>query len=693
MANPINCSLNANNYFFKTNTSYSNLRLKPTEEKNINHSQQLAPPLNSPRSQLALKTLGMTKSELHYLTFNQFKESYPNVYMLPRHFQKLRYQFYNTHRIDKIEQVVETKSRLSMTPMRSSISQSQIIKILQKTNSSFISHKLKEYKRVQSKNEIEMMATIQKEIEKEILTNQIKADQLERERNAIINVENEKRKHQMNIAKMSNDSLENAQLQDDKQNTRKHTSKQKGYIDKVNKMEEEYINYLKVKSQEIEDKILLNKIELKKKRIAKSNEKERQMQSKKEEAEKNRVEIEKKSTSFKEAVKEKDKLKEINREIYELKQNTRQIKQQEHLSKKLINIKKTLIHNQQQFNQKVAEYFFKQQLEDERLEYYFNKKKAENEKLKEHCLEKNNQIYTSHLWNEAMLNEKRRQMMIKNNEREENMIKNKEMKQMNMFLIQEQNNKKQYLKEEKLRMMQNIVRYQQEEILNKINNKHLRAHEYASQKMRLNEELRKIPQEIEKNKREKTEKITKAFVSKSFNKKTIGTLRELFPLRDFFDDLIKELYISHSKSSKLDMNNTQSTCKNITYALSNDIQTPLNNEMKSIQSLKEEDKYFDQKPNKSLEQELNSNTNVDISKTAAIASNDTIINKNQLLEIKLKEHKREISKELEDLLNEERIRDKCNRNQLKNKKTNKQSLTLDSQDKFIRNKKIVELNK
>ena len=68
--------------------------------------------INSPRSLLALKYAGLTQEELYFISFDEFVTISPDTKKLPKEMQIKRFDFYETHRKNKIKEVIELREKI-----------------------------------------------------------------------------------------------------------------------------------------------------------------------------------------------------------------------------------------------------------------------------------------------------------------------------------------------------------------------------------------------------------------------------------------------------------------------------------------------------------------------------------------------------------------------------------------------------
>lgn len=98
------------------------------ENIDFNNSEQR---LNSPRSIEACKLIGVEENELFYLDFQAFKESNPEVRVLKRELQNLRFEHYEKLRQDTIAAVKAERNKLIEKEQNSKeLSEPQVSKIV-----------------------------------------------------------------------------------------------------------------------------------------------------------------------------------------------------------------------------------------------------------------------------------------------------------------------------------------------------------------------------------------------------------------------------------------------------------------------------------------------------------------------------------------------------------------------------------
>ena len=187
-----------NNYLLSKNRSTNRMNHKNKTSINDIDYYSKKVRINSPRSLLAMKKLGITNEELEYLSFKDYLQKNPELIAQNKEMQKIKYNYIEEIRLKNIEQIKQLRSEIQkdeISPIKKRCfssklyGQSSHLNYPTSTNSRKLSHSfldkdIKSFNRMRNINKTELFNRMQIELKKELMK--------------IINDEKEKKENEYN---------------------------------------------------------------------------------------------------------------------------------------------------------------------------------------------------------------------------------------------------------------------------------------------------------------------------------------------------------------------------------------------------------------------------------------------------------------------------------------------------------------
>ena len=133
--------------------------------------------ITSPRSLSVMKKLGVSNSELHFVTYKQFLKQHPDLFGEKKDITKVGYEFYESNRkeiINKIKKLREKEKNESLKSNSQTIqnNNNDNQKSIEVVKSTAIENEEKAFERMKNKNEKDLIGMVQYELKREIMKKQ-----------------------------------------------------------------------------------------------------------------------------------------------------------------------------------------------------------------------------------------------------------------------------------------------------------------------------------------------------------------------------------------------------------------------------------------------------------------------------------------------------------------------------------------
>lgn len=486
--------------------------------------------MNSPRSLSAIKKANYLLEQLYFVSFDDFKK-YPDNIPASYDIQKDRYKFNEQSRQNRIREITQIRDDIinnneSNQCYKSKDHTKTISKFHSKSspnnhNEIGIENDTKEYKQMKMKSELQVMAMIHDEVQRELMKQ--KSEEKER-------YDREKAAEYKKMIKEKHE----------KEEANRRVKQQ--MISHHLRTEE---NNRLMKEKQRKDK------EEKKKRKAEELEQLRQSQ-----IEKNRQEIEQKSREFQNKMnknlegKINKQIEEQQRELEIKEQQRKRLMEENRIKAQNENSKKQLKKRKQLEKQNIEENkerMKSEELNEKQEERIIKKKQLEEQKIKKKQrrrmkVEQKEERMMQILQEKKMKINRTINEIIGRLENKEVLIKCKqdEIKQ-NQIRKREDSLRYRILKEEKILRQSREEMNKREELEEELINKSQKINEYFAQKKVIDEEKKNMKTEIAKKKKEYTQKFESLLKKNKFDDKSILELKQMFPENNQINEMIDEM--------------------------------------------------------------------------------------------------------------------------------------------------------
>lgn len=537
--------------------------------------------INSPRSLLALKYAGLTQEELYFISFDEFVTISPDIKKLPKEMQIKRFDFYETHRKNKIKEVIELREKIIEKEQKKlsyseELNKSSLTLSSQnKKRSTSVNNDIKRLEKIKAKNETELLNMIQNEIKKKLIVkraeekiqiqreiqkkfmeeqekknqeelkkkekieNEKKKKMLEEEKK-LEKLEKERQRKEQELYKKEKEDEEN-RLKELRKKHEEEEKKKKEYQEKLELMYEENRIKREQKQKELEIKNKERQDYLEYQRICKLKEQEEQNKLKKRKIEKNRKNLENKLNHIRIQYLQKENESKIKKERWDQNKLMKLQQQHEKALKKEEQIKQINFKNQslekeklEKFNAKQEQINLKRQKLAEEMEKEQRLKNLKHQMKREQCVKALEN-------NEEIIQQKKENVLKKIEEKNkilQNVMKEKEKQ---LLIRKEEHNKKEFLKNENIRRMNLKNEFFKEKTLSQINERDIKIEELKHEKMQIAKEKMKIQNEISAKKIEYTEIIQNLLQKNTLDAETLKPFKNLFPNNPHFETLLQQL--------------------------------------------------------------------------------------------------------------------------------------------------------
>ena len=530
----------------KSNSNYKSsyskkIRLKLNPESNENEELNL----DSSRTKEAMKLLGYSFDEISYVPFKVYVNLNQEIKNLPKELQRKRYNFSETFRQRKLEDIKYLKNQIDINKIPT-ISNFNFSKdyLLNEDNisSTAIIDNINYYNYSKIKNENDLISNIENKLE-----------------NEICKIENEN--------KIKRDNYKN-----------KEYKKKKEYKKEIEKMEFQEKQFLKRKYEEMEElKRKKNNLVIYNKEYENYKSQKLVNEAKQKEKNEKNKEIEIHRNQYKEKVKKmneeynnkiREKALSLEQKHLNLKKELELIRRNQIENNKLKMEKKrqlvlsNMINLDNLLDNKIKNYEKKQKLEEEKQKRLKERKLEEKkEKLIELQLKK--EIAQNVISKEKLLQEIKTQKLLNNIEKKKKKTEQILLtKSLDIQNKNEENNELNIVKQSNIKRAQNLKKLQRDNKLIYITNNQIKFNKFDKQKQYLSEQLINFNSSLSYRKEKYDNEIQKIFSNKTIDKKNINKLLEIFPNNEKIENLVKKLIQLENEREK-DLKDYENNIKEI----------------------------------------------------------------------------------------------------------------------------------
>lgn len=514
--------------------------------------------INSPRSLVAMKRLGVNNQDLEYLEFKEFLHKFPELIRHPKEIQIIKYNYMEELRKKWINQLRIIRNEIAKGNGNPAIKRCLSSKLRNARNSYFNSNQknynnleisfekkdIDNFNRMRKINKTELSNRMQLELKKELLKIIINEKE-EIENENLRSEEKEKFKSQKRQIKLNILNYEE-KMRQEKKNAKSERKAEEMRIKKQIKDTKNQENKEKKKLKEAQEVI---------------NENDRRrydfLRNAYSTKEKNRLMLSRKINKAKNKRERFIKWIQNEKRKYRLNKHNKRLEFKGMVDNHLKII--DCIKEQKRVN-------YEERLENER------KKKIEEEiliqKLKDE--ERNNKIETelekkmriTREKNELISNQRKEKIMNKILEKEINLERIREEKERQNLLTQGKIFQKNLDKEYRVKLITQILKNKREDIRDHLKEKDEKVEEFIQKRILTAKEKQKIYDEINKEKNQENEEFKKIWDKKNINKNILNSLKELSSgnkeIVEIVDKIDMVLYKKEEDNNdKIDNDNTE----------------------------------------------------------------------------------------------------------------------------------------
>lgn len=542
--------------------------------------------ITSPRSLKAMNNLGIKNSDLEYLTFEEYLNKHPELIADDKKMRKYKYDQIEIIRKNTIDQVREARrqiieddlyknKRCLSSKVRTNIHLSQDDinnnnnNINDIKNQLFVDKDIKAFKRMKNINKTNLFNRIEMELKK--VLDKLINDEKDKKTKEIEDKNMKKKEWRMkteNKKKMIEEEERIKIAKEIDKKKRKEEEKRIEYL--IQEEEEEKIKIQKIKIDEInhkkeeqkkQEEYTKNLLELRKLRHEKILEDSRQkelrlaknlliiLKEKKQKRLNSEKNYRNKRLIIEENLKKLDEENEIRNKLILYKQKKQEIKklqEEQRHNKEIRLLKKNMFKS----NQNLQNFYGKTQKDFpsfSQLDDYYNqiltiqKQKSLNDLNKQPFLsEKEKKQKQTLLKNELILNKKKKDIMDKIHEKEKNIERTQNEKNYLNYLGKKDQVKRQLEKEHRVKLITQYLENKRDKLREELHKKDKRVEKFMRNKVNKMRKKKSIYDEITKEKQQDNEQFEKVLNKKSFDKKSLNLLNDIFPQNEKMNKIINE---------------------------------------------------------------------------------------------------------------------------------------------------------
>ena len=544
--------------------------------------------INSPRSLLAMKKLGITNEELEYLSFKEYLQKYPELIAKNKELQQIKYNYIEEIRLKNIEQIKQLRSEIpeeEIAPIKKRAFSSKLRgqnnylsyeehSTKNHPSNQFLDKDIKSFNRMRNINKTELFNRMQIELKKELMKiineeKERKENEYNRKQQRILNqrmkkenlkkLKEEEQQHlrEKEIAKLErrkeeeriqnlilksneDEKLLKLKLKQERQRRDEEEKKQNEFREKMDMEREANYQMLLRKSQMMEKKAQLYREEL-------ENEKKEMRRNQQEKLLSKRINVEK---NLKKMEYEQE-LKRIMYEQNEKNKNEKKLKEKERYEREMKRnrngenekddkMNKVKERNEILMQKKIFDYNEKQKNMEQKQKKLNYLHQIKNHEKQEAIGIKEQKQKEALFKNELLLNQRKEEIMNKIIEKERSIKKTREMKKRQNLLAQGEQFQKKLDKEYRVKQIAILLENRRNEIREQLNEKDKRVEEFMLNKSNKAHQKRIMYDEITKEKQLDNEQFEKMLSKKNVDKNVLNSIKEMFPNNRQVDGIINE---------------------------------------------------------------------------------------------------------------------------------------------------------
>ena len=554
--------------------------------------------INSPRSLLAMCQTGISQDELTFLSFVDFLTKFKEIRKLPTEIQTTRYEFCESMRKDRINQIIKCREAIinkennlslttrngmnnnntnTLTHCNSTGNMYNKYNITSGYNniSTSLSNNLKQLEQIKEKNKIELLNMLQNQVNNQLMLQanerkmqrqkekyenqqremQLRAEedrrkkeriQRERERRSLEEEskqqQREKERKRLEQERMKKEQEDEQMREIETQRKRKEEEKKrKNFQMKLEQLQEEYRAQMETRQIEMTKREKDRQLLLEHQRIEKKNEQEQIYKHKKALIEKNQKNLELKLQQLKQGYIDKEKKNDLKRKQFEEQRLFNYQLQQEQSLKKSLEIKKIMEKQEENEKMKLEKYHLKQKQISEKKILLQKLNQEEQEEKQRRIDAKNKQLQKKLSLNEESNILKQNQILKKIKIKQDNLQKAMKQREKDLMFKSEEKVKRTMIKDENLLHISRKEQFERERTIEQINKRAKRIDEMRYQKLLIIEEKKRVQSEIAKKKEEFSNMFNRFFTKRNIDVQSLHSLKGIFSNNPKFTELCEQL--------------------------------------------------------------------------------------------------------------------------------------------------------
>ena len=680
--------------------------------------------INSPRSLLAMCQTGISQDELTFLSFVDFLTKFKEIRKLPTEIQTTRYEFCESMRKDRINQISKCREAIinkeNLSTTRNGNNNSNTLTHCNSTGNMYnkynitsgfnnmstsLSNDLKQLEHIKEKNKMDLLNMLQNQVNTQLMLQanerklqkqkekfenqqremQLKAEedrrkkeriQKERERRSMEEEskqqQKEKERKRIEQERMKKEQEDEQMRELETQRKRKEEErKRKNFQLRLEQLQEEYRAQMNNRQIEMNKREKDRQLLLEQQRNEKKNEQEQIYKHKKALIEKNQRNLELKLQQLKQGYIDKEKKNDLKRKQFEEQRLFNYQLQQEQSLRKSLEIKKIMEKQEENEKLKLEKYELKQKQISEKKILLQKLSQEEQEEKQRRIEAKSKQLQKKLSLNEENNILKQNQILKKIKIKQDNLQKAMRQREKELMLKSEEKVKRTMIKDENLLHISRKEQFEREKTMEQINKRTKRLDEMRYQKLLIIEEKKRVQSEIARKKKEFSNMFNRFFTKRNIDVQSLHSLKGIFSNNPKFTELCEQLQGKNSERT-LRGNNSYNGYN------SYHNKTSLNNTFLS---------YKSENKNK------RSSSVVDDAYKEESAMVD---NKNEDIDKLVNDYRLQLNKELMNLIESEQKKEQNREAEYNKAVTGKEKTELDkkhSEERQIASKNIVEFSK
>lgn len=566
-------------YYNISNFSSQDIMKKKISIDNYYSNRRETAKINSPRSLKAIENLGYKPEQLKYLSFKEFCLENLEIYGKSKQEKKQRYEYQEGLRINRINEIKKERDKIKMSNSSNKFYQSKTATRFYNQSSKYLKcteleNQKRAFETMIKKNQKDLKQMIQNEITRELIRKkgelklkqeQKKAEKQQKLMEKMRQKNEEEKRNKEKLALQKQKELEEYQKQLDKERYEEERKKEKQKEKMEKRRKKEAIEKHQEEERrriEFQEKVdnMLEANRLKNvKRMKEMNEKDEQRKKfmelqNKERCEKNQEKAEEQKEKMALVIKklenekikmkqdylEKQRVNEVRKKMFEKQKLNDLKKREEEAQKKAEIIKQTIEQRDLLIQKRVDDYNKKQEIIKEKRLELEQKMNKENEYKILKNKEREEKMKQIKFKNDELMQIKKNSILAKIQKNEENTNLAKIKKDNLNQKIIEKHLEQELSKKIQIEKVAEIQKHKRLNILEGIQERNERFEEFQRQKQIINQRKKIMSEEMSRKKEEYINNFSKIFSNNSFNKKTIQTIKDMFPGDKNISSLLQE---------------------------------------------------------------------------------------------------------------------------------------------------------